>query len=160
MYRIPLHTENVDLDDPAVQEALPQLPDGVTVGQISGRTVISLYTEDSSPVLAAMEAVREIRKLLAQSKVIEVDLDLVSEAGIAHRTGIAMVQIAQWVCGEAGPGGFPEPCGFADDASGLWRWSLVAQWLAEHYMLSLETRRPLTREDVAVLNLWLVQTGP
>lgn len=160
MFWIPLHTEHVDLHDPAVLEALAKLPDGVTLTQACGRTVIHLYTEDSDPVAAAMQAVREIRDLLPQAKVIEVDLDVVCEAGIAHRTGIAREQIAAWVCDEAGPGGFPQPCGFAHDGSGLRRWVPVALWLAEHYMLNLETEQPLTREQTAKLNLRLAQMFP
>jgi hypothetical protein len=76
--------------------------------------------------------------------------DLVSQSGIAERTGRSRQNISQLVNGQRGTRSFPAPSAWATSSSPLWRWSEVSAWFAAEDQELVEDA--LIAEFTAVVN--------
>lgn len=137
MYRIPLHVENVNLEDAHTFDAIANCESLASLdwSSVDRRVVAVLYCDDNDPVHRAVETARRISHLISGAKVSGVDQDLVGISDIAGRIGVTREAVRKWASGERGPGGFPEPLGSISGrpqrSTRVWAWSSVNAWLQE-----------------------------
>ena len=80
---------------------------------------------------AVHSAIRDVRKAGLTVARIEPD-EFINASEIARRLRRTRESVRKLVAGTRGPGRFPPPVSSVTKASPLWRWSEVAQWVAEN----------------------------
>lgn len=127
-----LIVEGADLRSARVFDALFEAGcDDATVGGTGETHHIDFDREAASLCEAILSAVRDVEKVKGLRVARVVDVDLVSVADIAKRTGRRRESVRSLVVGEHGPGGFPAPVPGPGSRYRFWRWSEVKQWFGE-----------------------------
>lgn len=127
-----LIVEGADLRSARVFDALFEAGcDDATVGSIDDTHHIDFDREAASLCEAILSAVRDVEKVKGLRVTRVVDVDLVSVADIAKRTGRTCESVRSLVAGERGPGGFPAPVPGPGSRYRFWRWLDVKEWFGE-----------------------------
>ena len=100
---------------------------------------------------AVLSAIRDVEKVPALTVLrVEPD-DLVTASGIASRIGRTRESVRLLIEGKRGPGGFPPPVARLEGRTRVWRWTEVAQWLAD----AIGTASTPDGAMLAAINAWL-----
>lgn len=143
---------NVDLLSEEIQDALFEGGcDDATFGVEAGHPYGSFDREAKSFPQAIMSAVRDVETAIPGIGVrgIAPD-DLVSASAIAERVGKSREYVRLLANGERGPGGFPEPVGYLDKKTRVWRWSDVSGW----WRAAVGERRDVAVEEAQVIAIF------
>ena len=104
-----------------------------------GTVYLTFAREAASLRDAILSAMRDVMHAGIGASVKYVDnCNLVSQAEIGRRVGWARQQVAQYLNGQRGPGGFPGPVCSLAEGHALWMWCEVAHWLNQNALVSDE----------------------
>jgi predicted DNA-binding transcriptional regulator AlpA len=144
-------TSMVELDD--LERTFSEAFDGL-ISRLENRLLITVYGEGSVACGFAMNQALALESLL-DVQIIRVDQDLVDIPEIARRTSRSRQNIQQLVTGTRGSKDFPDPLGVLGEKR-VWDWASVNEWLRNRHKLGDEEAW-LGRDDVSVINAWLVE---
>ncbi len=80
-----------------------------------------------------------------------------TQAEIGRKIGKSRQAVHQYIRGDCGPGGFPQPVRKGASGQPVWQWCSVAQWLCQHDMAPSGLLRDA--EAVDTINCVLDYTG-
>ena len=109
--------------------------DDATLGMSCG--VAHLDFTRAAPTMkdAILSAIADVRRVGMGIDVLRIDCDsLLTQAEIARKIGKSRQAVHQYIRGDCGPGGFPQPARKGASGQPLWQWCAVAQWLCQHDM--------------------------
>ncbi len=124
-----------ELTTPIVDAVFEAGCDDATLGMSCG--VAHLDFTRTAPTMkdAILSAIADVRRVGMGIDVLRIDCDsLVTQAEIARKIGKSRQVVHQYIRGDCGPGGFPEPVRKGASGQALWQWCSVAQWLCRHDM--------------------------
>ena len=101
------------------------------LGSRGGVVYLDFDREADSLQAAVSSAIRDVRKAGYRVSRIEPD-EFINASEIARRLRRSRESVRKLVAGSRGPGRFPPRVSSVTKASPLWRWSEVAQWVAEN----------------------------
>lgn len=140
--------------DPISEELEDYLTENVDamIASHSGLHVVTMSAPGSTGLEAAKSALEDLRA--AGVTVHRLDLDLVSQANIATRTGKSRQAVSNWVSGQRQIcNQFPRP--FTGSTGPLWLWSDVNEWLRRTTGLDHDGFTYPGLEDIQKFNSWL-----
>ena len=103
--------------------------DDALVGRSNGIQFMDFDRDAETLADAVLSAVGDIESVAGLQVVRLEDLELVSMAEIAERTGRTRESVRLLVGGDRGPGNFPLPVNDPKRPNRLWRWSDVERWM-------------------------------
>lgn len=130
-----LVVEGIDVDADADVSAFFEAGcDDATLAARGSQSVATFSREASSPHDALWTAIRDISSISARSRVIAVDLDLVTTADVAGRLDVSPETVRTWSGARPlrGAGPFPPVVGIVGQGVAVWRWGDIVDWLREH----------------------------
>lgn len=133
--KIALRLHGLDLRDPDAYAVIPPELEALDFEANGGISFAVFYTDDPTPVGAAVDHARCILKHLPGVTVPEAYDELVTVADIAHRVGVAAEAVRLWTVGKRrSEQPFPEPRQVVGGGSGgrstsLWAWRDVVLWV-------------------------------
>lgn len=126
-YQLNLVFEGIDLDDDDLVERLAELPSVEWRSQ--GLRAFALATVDAVDGLAAVQTVlADIQAKAPGAIPVSADEDFVAISDIATRVGVSREAVRLWANGSR-QSNFPSPRGVVGDATKIWAWSDVNEWL-------------------------------
>lgn len=102
--------------------------DDATVSFQKGNIILDFARDASTLEDAIISAIADVRKAGARVERVEPD-PLVSLSDIAARAGLSRAAVSLYASGQRGEG-FPPPYARVTTNAPLWRWSVVAKWMA------------------------------
>lgn len=140
-----------DFTDDQVDRLYEAGCDDATVAQRYGRVFMTFSREAESMVEAIVSAIADIKKADIGASVLRIDTcNLVTQAEIARRLDRSRQNIAQYISGERGDGGFPPPACNLCEGQPLYYWCEVAWWAYKTNMLDEKSNKEA--QDIATLN--------
>ena len=131
-WRFSLIIEGRDLDDDDALDALFEAGcDDALFGGSNGVQCADFHREAERIEDAVLSAIAAVESIGGVQVVELVEQGLVSAEEIAERSERTLEDVRSFVDGAAGREGFPQPCHDPRRETSVWRWSEVADWLAE-----------------------------
>lgn len=151
-YVIELTFEGLDVDDPDQIEMLADA-DVVTAEWIDAQRsrLTAVITHDDA-VLAALQFIDAVRRVVPTAVPIAADRDLVSVTDIADRVGVTREAVRNWSAGKRRAGRFPAPVG-TPSGSKVWEWTAVHSWLRDNLGIWDELEMPTHQEYATIEHL-------
>jgi hypothetical protein len=136
--KIALRLNGLDLRDITAYELIPEDLAEISFELHGGISLAVVYSEGPEPVCDAIEAARQIEKLVPSVRVVDVFDELVSVSDIAARCDVAAEAVRLWATGQrrARPRTFPQPQQVVGTATPgktmpVYAWREVLAWVRE-----------------------------
>lgn len=152
LHELGLVVEGVDVTDDTVVDRIHVAFADVSVEDWGEGTRVTIWTDADGGDAALRWAARLLEETVAGATVRAVDLDLVTVSDIGERLGRTAESVRLWSTGARGPGGFPSPLGIvsASNATRVWMWADVYEWVTGTRPALLEGMPVPLRSDVAM----------
>jgi hypothetical protein len=157
---VTLRVLGVDFDDVCLVEKIATHLSDLSWAVVDGVAFATLQVASGDAVSRAIDTARRIEHALPESRVDQLDEELVAIPDISARAKVHRETIRTWINGTRGLGGFPLPrasLGGGDRGSmKVWRWADVNRWLDENYSLG-DGYSYLTDAQFAEINAYLAR---